>query len=140
MIEVFIDGLAEPRNPGVGTYGLVAYRDGKRLLEEHGLVGEEVTNNQAEYEGLLRALTLVRPYSEEEVVIKSDSKLVVNQMSGEWKVKKGEYVAKYGEARRLREGFRSLTFVWVPREQNAEADALSRVAYSEYLAKRRGSR
>ena len=131
-----MDGLAEP-NPGPGTYGFVVYKDGKKLNEEYGPAGENVTNNYAEYVALIRALSSIASQSDESVLVKSDSKLLVNQMRGEWKMRKGGYVEKYKEARELAKGFRSLKFVWIPREENIEADELSRVAYSEFLRRKR---
>ncbi len=128
---MYIDGLAEPRNPGVGTYGFVIYSDGKRLTEGHGPAGENVTNNFAEYVALVRALSSIVSKSEEPVLIRSDSRLLVNQMRGEWKVKKGAYLPKYREAKEWARRFKSLRFVWIPRERNAEADELSRRAYAE---------
>ena len=145
MIEIYIDGLAQPSNPGIGTYGYAAYRDGREIKTGHGFDGEPVSNNHAEYAGLIEALRSVEDLSDEEIVIKSDSKMLVNQMSGEWKVSKkafkntaeGSYVEMFLVARDLAKKFRTLRFVWVPREENVEADALSRVAYHEQLVKRR---
>jgi ribonuclease HI len=130
VIEAYIDGLAEP-NPGVGTYGLVIYRDGKRIKDECAIVGERVTNNFAEYEGLVHALRylLLHRYGAEKIIIRSDSRLLVNQMKGEWKVRKGRYLEKYQEAASLAESFEALEFEWIPREKNEEADRLSRIAY-----------
>ena len=125
--------VSEPRNPGIGTYGFVVYHDGKRIKEEYGVVGDNVTNNYAEYEGLVQALKFLDPYrKEKKIIIRSDSKLLVGQMRGEWKVKKGRYLEKYHEAVRLAEGFESLQFEWIPREKNSEADRLSRIAYMRY--------
>jgi ribonuclease HI len=145
LIEIYTDGLAEPTNPGIGTYGYVVYRDGEALKRGHGFDGDPVTNNHAEYAGLVEALNFVKPFADEEIVVKSDSKMLANQMAGEWKVTKkafksnaeGSYVPKYLEAVEVAKGFPRLTFVWIPREQNSEADELSRVAYREQLAKRR---
>lgn len=131
MLEVYIDGLAEPRNPGVGTYGFVIYSDGKKLSEGRGPAGQNVTNNFAEYVALVRALSSIVSNSDESVLIKSDSRLVVNQMRGEWKVKRGAYLPKYREAKELARRFKSLRFMWIPRERNTEADELSRRAYAE---------
>jgi len=55
--------------------------------------------------------------------------LVVNQMKGKWKARKGLYIGKYEEARQLSTHFPELGFKWIPRELNEEADALSREAY-----------
>jgi ribonuclease HI len=144
MIEIYTDGLAEPVNPGIGTYGFVVYRDGQVLKRGHGFDGDPVSNNHAEYAGLIAALTSVEGFSDQEIAVKSDSKMLVNQMAGSWKVSKkaynsraeGSYVDKYLEAKELARRFPRLTFEWIPREQNSEADELSRVAYREQLLKR----
>ena len=141
-MEIFTDGLAEPTNPGTGTYGYAIYREGERLATGHGFAGEPVTNNYAEYEGLVKALRHARrlmsgDQEEEEVTVYSDSKLLVNQMNGEWKFKKGGYVEKLVEARKLASKFTKLKFKWIPREQNSEADELSRIAYAEATNRKR---
>lgn len=144
MIEIYTDGLSEPENPGIGTFGFVVYRDGKELTRGHGFDGYPVSNNHAEYAGLVKALQTVERLAEEEVVVRSDSKMLVNQMAGRWRVSKrafrdrseATYVDKFLEARELASKFPRITFVWVPREQNFLADELSRVAYREQLAKR----
>ncbi|MDG6926162.1 MAG: ribonuclease HI family protein [Nitrososphaerota archaeon] len=140
-IEIFVDGLAEPTNPGIGTYGYVVLRDGKVLTRGHGFDGNPVSNNHAEYAGLVRALLEVTGYADEEIVVRTDSKMVANQMSGNWKVSKKayksksewSYVDKYLEAKEVAGRFSRITFVWIPRELNSEADELSRVAYREQL-------
>jgi len=137
MIEVYTDGLAEP-NPGIGTYGFTIYKNGRRLTDGHGFAGEPVTNNFAEYEGLVKALQKVREYPDEEIVVYSDSKLVVNQMEGVWKFKKGAYVDKFLKARELAKTFPHIRFKWIRREENSEADELSRVAYAHALRRKKG--
>jgi ribonuclease HI len=146
MIEIFTDGLAEPSNPGIGTYGYVVRRDGAEIGRGQGFDGDPVSNNHAEYAGLIAALRAVEGLADEEIVVKSDSKMLVNQMAGEWKVTKkalnskaeGTYVDKYLEAKEAARKFTRLSFEWVPRELNAEADELSRIAYREQVRKRRG--
>jgi ribonuclease HI len=130
MIEVYTDGRAEP-NPGLGTYGLVVYQDGRRIHSEHGLAGRGVTNNYAEYFCLIKALEYLAPRHDEEITVFSDSTLLVNQMSGRWKFKSGNYSEKYLEAKELAGGFARLTFEWVPREKNSEADELTNIAFAQ---------
>ena len=150
MIEVKIDGLAEPSNPGIGTYAYLIYRDGILLGKGYGTTGDPVTNNYAEYEALIQALKELHRIRGEDknigpIIVKSDSKLLVNQMKGVWKIHRGSraragsYHEKHDLARALSKDFPFLQFVWVPREENTDADALSRVAYEEELAKRRRS-
>ncbi len=132
-VVVYIDGLSEPRNPGTGTYGYVIYDGEKKLAEGNGLAGYEVTNNFAEYTALVEALKKLKELRVEgDVAVKSDSQLLVGQMSKGWEVKGGGYLEKLKEARDLLKELGSIAFEWVPREKNQEADLLSRIAYEKY--------
>jgi ribonuclease HI len=133
VITANIDGLAEPRNPGTGTYGYVIYEGKSKLAEGEGLAGYEVTNNYAEYTALVEVLRRIKELRiEGDVVIRSDSQLLVGQMSRGWEVKRGGYLEKLREARDLLKEFGSVKFEWIPRKQNEEADLLSRIAYEKY--------
>jgi len=143
MISIYTDGLAEP-NPGIGTYGYVIYHNSRKIASRGDFVGESVTNNHAEYAGLAAALSAISRHADEPVVVKSDSKMLVNQMAGKWKVSKkaaksgeGSYYEMYLKAKEAATGFSKLRFEWIPREENTEADTLSRVAYAEHLARRK---
>lgn len=132
-VVVYIDGLAEPRNPGTGTYGYTIYEGEKKLVEGQGLAGYEVTNNFAEYTALVEALKKVKELRiEGDVAVRSDSQLLVGQMSKGWEAKGGGYLEKLKEAKELTREFGLLTFEWVPREKNQEADLLSRIAYEKF--------
>ncbi len=135
MIKVFTDGRAEP-NPGLGTFGFVVYESGKRLHHEHGVVGEQVTNNYAEYHCLVKALGYLLARKDEEIEVLSDSSLLVNQMKGDWKIKRGAYRDEYVKAKKLASSFSRLRFRWIPREENTEADELTNIAFAE--ARRKG--
>ena len=127
-VTAYIDGLSEG-NPGTGTYAYVIYDGLKKLAEGSGLAGREVTNNYAEYTALAEALMKLKELGVEgDVLIRSDSKLLVGQMSEGWKVKGGMYVGRLKEARDLMKEFGSIRFEWVPREQNQEADLLTKIA------------
>lgn len=81
MIEVWIDGLCEPINPGgVACFGYVIKRSGSEIETGSGVVGTgpDMTNNVAEYTALIRALEKIRQLGlgKESVVVRSDSKLV----------------------------------------------------------------
>jgi len=125
--------VSEPRNPGTGTYGYVVYDESGKIAEGNDVLGDNVSNNYAEYSALVAALNeLLSRGLTRDVTVKSDSKLLVNQMKGTWKRKKGGYLEKYKEASELAKKFEQLTFEWIPREENSEADLLSRVAYERY--------
>jgi len=132
-VTVYIDGLAEPKNPGTGTYGYVIYDGQKKLAEGSGLAGYDVTSNYAEYTALEQALSKLKALGVEgDVLVKSDSQLLVGQMTGAWKVKGGMYLEKLKSARDLLEQFGSVVFEWIPREQNQEADLLTRIAFEKH--------
>jgi probable phosphoglycerate mutase len=132
-VIVYVDGLAEPSNPGTGTYGFVVYEGGKKLAEGSGLAGHDVTSNFAEYTALAEALKRLRSLRiEGDILVRSDSTLLVGQMSQGWKVKGGMYTEKLKEVRDLMKEFGSMRFEWVSREQNKEADLLTRVEYSKH--------
>ncbi|MCX8189241.1 MAG: ribonuclease HI family protein [Nitrososphaeria archaeon] len=138
MIEVYVDGLCEPINPnGIAAYGFVIYMNGKRVLEGYGVVGkgEGMSNNVGEYAALCEAIkALVKlKLTEEEILVKSDSKLLVNQMNGVWRCHNGYYIQKYNEAKDLIKLFKNISFIWIPREENKQADSLSRKGYEEYI-------
>ena len=140
-ISVYCDGLCEPVNPGgVATYGFAVFADGAMIHEETGVVGEgrSMSNNVAEYSGLCAALLwlLEKKLQQHATKVFSDSRLLVNQMSGKWKSHEGLYVKWHVEAKRLSQEFTKLEFQWIPREKNGLADALSREAYARYSENR----
>ncbi len=139
MITLHFDGLCYPKNPGgVAAYGYVINRDGLQIHEGFGAVGEGkgMTNNVAEYEGLKAALQWVVDNGiEGEIVVKGDSRLVIKQMKGDWKIKSATSRRYVPEIRKLLVGHKAV-FSWIPREENERADRLSRKAYEAY--KRRG--
>lgn len=112
-------------NPGPAAYGTVV-RDSATdqvLVEKAGYLGE-TTNNVAEYTGLLEGLALAFELDPEAVVeARLDSKLVVEQMSGRWKIKNDALRKLAIEGQGIARG-KSVTYTWVPREQNKAADAL----------------
>lgn len=112
-------------NPGPAAYGTVV-RDlatEEVVVEKAGYLGE-TTNNVAEYTGLLEGLKLVFEIDPEaKVEARLDSKLVVEQMSGRWKIKNDALRRLAIEGQSIARG-KSVLYTWVPREQNKAADAL----------------
>ncbi|MFL5680729.1 MAG: ribonuclease HI family protein [Chloroflexota bacterium] len=92
------------------------------------------TNNVAEYTGVLRALALARDLGAAEVHLLLDSKLIVEQLAGRWRVKDAKLLPLHAEARRLLAGFRRWTAGHVPRAQNSSADALANEAIDRVAA------
>lgn len=138
MIRVNCDGLCEPVNPGgTACYGWIAYKDKEKVAEDCGVIcsGPEATNNIAEYTAVIRALEwlLANGYEKEAIEICSDSQLCIYQLQGIYSVHSPRIRPLYRKACELANRFKNLRFRWVPREQNEEADALSRKAYRQAL-------
>ncbi len=113
-------------NPGIAAGGAVVVDAATgELLAELGVYVGIATNNVAEYRGMLEGLRRafeIDPGASVHVLM--DSKLVVEQMSGRWKIKHPDMRQIAGEVRELI-GHRPVTFEWVPRLQNSRADALA---------------
>lgn len=116
-------------NPGPAGYGAVVLdaATGAVLAERSESVGV-ATNNVAEYSGLIAGLTAARDLGARRVAVRMDSKLVVEQMNGRWQVKHPAMKPLAREAVELRRAFESVTFDWIPREQNTRADRLANEA------------
>lgn len=117
-------------NPGIAGSGTVVYSDNKAevLREIAYVVGTKATNNVAEYRGLLEGLKAARELGATEVDVYMDSKLVVEQMSGRWKIKHPDMKVMANEAREIAAAIGPVSYTWIPREKNKRADALSNVA------------
>ena len=117
-------------NPGPAGYGaLVRDADTGRVLAERAASVGVATNNVAEYGGLvagLQAAVDLDPTAEVEV--RMDSKLVVEQMSGRWKIKHPDMQKLALQARQLARRLGGVRYTWVPRAQNSAADALANSA------------
>jgi ribonuclease HI len=140
MIEAYFDGLCEPNPGGVATYGFVVTRNGKKIHDGHGLAcpprTPQATNNVAEYTGLIKALEwLADQKVREPVVVRGDSDLVIKQLNGEYKVKSANLASLHVRAKELLARLPSATVEWVRRDENAEADRLTNLAYAEYTGR-----
>lgn len=115
-------------NPGPAAYGAVLKdADSGEVLAEDGSTIGEATNNVAEYAGLIAGLKLAEEFAPEaDIEVRMDSKLVVEQMSGRWKVKHPSMRPLAVEANRLAPF--GTTYTWVPRTENTHADRLANEA------------
>ncbi len=124
LLTIHTDG-ASRGNPGAAAFAYVINRSGQAPIESSGCLGT-MTNNQAEYTALVRALEhALRLGPDHRVLVKSDSELMVKQMRGEYKVKNEDLRDLYQQARQLANRFSgSVTFQHVRREQNKRTDQL----------------
>ncbi|RDI32506.1 putative phosphoglycerate mutase [Rhodococcus sp. AG1013] len=116
-------------NPGPAGYGAVVFdADRNRVLAERREFLGVATNNVAEYRGLVAGLTAARDLGAREVDVRMDSKLVVEQMSGRWKIKHPDMIPLAEQARTLAGSFARVTYTWIPRAENSHADRLANEA------------
>lgn len=92
------------------------------------------TNNVAEYTGTMRALELARELGAREVHLLLDSKLIVEQLSGRWRVKDAKLIPLWAACRQTLAGFERWSATHVPRAQNSIADALANAAIDRVAA------
>lgn len=116
-------------NPGPAGYGAVVLSgDRTAVLAERKEAIGIATNNVAEYRGLIAGLEAAASLGVTEVAVSLDSKLVVEQMSGRWRVKHPDLIPLHQRARELADGFGHVGYSWIPREKNAHADRLANEA------------
>jgi ribonuclease HI len=135
--QVFCDGGARG-NPGPAASAFVVKDEKDELIYQRGFYIGETTNNQAEYTAVLRAIEwLVENMTGKEFTFYLDSQLVVNQISGKFKVKDTGLIEKKSQILSLlNQGKIKINcFTYIPREKNYHADKLVNItldnAYSE---------
>ncbi|MDQ1721676.1 MAG: ribonuclease / adenosylcobalamin/alpha-ribazole phosphatase [Pseudonocardiales bacterium] len=116
-------------NPGPAGYGAVVLdaETGATLAERKAAIGIN-TNNVAEYQGLISGLTAAGELGASDVRVQLDSKLVIEQMSGRWQVKHPSMRPLARQAAQLAAGFARISYEWIPRAQNSQADRLANEA------------
>ena len=135
-MKVFVEADGGSRgNPGPAGFGCVVFAsDHSTVLAEHGPFIGVTTNNVAEYRGLIAGLEQARRIGADDVTVRMDSKLVVEQMTGRWKVKHPAMAELHQQARALATTFSHIGFGWIPREQNKYADRLANEAMDRAAA------
>ena len=120
-------------NPGPAAYGAVVYEGDKVLAEVSGKIGI-ATNNVAEYRGLIAGLEAAHDIDPNaHIEVRLDSKLVVEQMSGKWKIRHPEMRELALQAKKIH-AHELVKFNWVPRESNSHADRLVNEALDGVIA------
>jgi ribonuclease HI len=126
-VVIFTDGAAKP-NPGPAAIGATIKSEQGRLMASISQAIGRATNNQAEYRAIIAALEEAVKLGVEQVDMRSDSELVVKQISGEYRVKNVALKSLYQKVRQLRSQFEDFTITYIPRQQNKEADNLASMA------------
>jgi ribonuclease HI len=131
---IYTDGGARG-NPGPAAAGVVAFDGATKAFEFGKYLGPIQTNNWAEYEAVALALEEAkkRGLVGRELEVRMDSKLVVEQVMGNWKIKEPTLKPQHAKVKTLLKDFPHYTFVYIPRAENAEADALVNEALDAQL-------
>lgn len=136
VIEGWFDGVCEPKNPGghaasgvlVKVNGEIRYSNGTYIAG-----GPKASNNVAEYAACAEVMVYIRGLDLPGIVtIRGDSRLVIEQLNGRWKINGGLYMpyheaakAAYKQLQRYY-GIRNVHLQWIPRDENSECDVSSK--------------
>jgi ribonuclease HI len=133
-LRIFTDGAARG-NPGPAGLGVVIEDEhGMRLRGLHRWLGV-ATNNEAEYHALIEGLKAVVEWKPDRLEVYLDSKLVVEQVNGRWRVKEARLQSLHRQARELLDSFGEVDVRHVERERNKGADALANLAIDAHVRK-----
>ena len=126
-------------NPGPASYGVVVRNERGEVVAKLKKYIGRMTNNVAEYYGLIAALDYAQSNGVRALRIESDSELLVQQMRGHYKVKSLDLRPLFERAKKMAQTFESFRIDHVYREQNSEADALANEALDETSGKPKAS-
>ena len=115
-------------NPGLCGSGYVILNNDGIEYEGYQKVSDKNTNNFAEYMGIILGMKMALEHDINILHVKGDSLLVINQLTGKWKVKSDNIKGLYTQAKTLLEQFKMVTLSHVKRENNKLADALANKA------------
>jgi len=132
-VTINCDGAARG-NPGpAGAGAVVVGEDGAVLAEVAEGLGE-TTNNVAEYTAVIRGLEEAERLGARQVLLRSDSQLLINQLTGRYRVKAPHLQPLHRRVRDLMRAFDRVDLEHVPRERNTAADALANLGVDRWLA------
>ncbi|WP_328821721.1 reverse transcriptase-like protein [Nesterenkonia haasae] len=137
MTDLIIEADGGSRgNPGIAGAGALVRDQQGNVLAAKALPLGKASNNVAEYSSLIVGLQLVRDINPEaQVEVRMDSKLVVEQMSGRWKIKHDDMKRLAHQATQILSPMQ-VTYTWIPRAKNGDADRLSNEAMDASAAGR----
>jgi ribonuclease HI len=130
---VSADGAARG-NPGPAGIGVSIAREDGTVVDEIARGIGETTNNVAEYTAVIEGLRRAEELGAQTVTLRSDSLLLVSQLTGRFRVKAPHLQVLHRQARSIAAGFDRISFEHVRREQNTEADRLANEGVDRWLA------
>jgi ribonuclease HI len=122
--KLFFDGCSKG-NPGLAGAGAVIYKNDEEIWSECCFVGDKITNNHAEYYGLILGLRKAIDLNITSLLVMGDSQLVINHMTGKYKCKSPNLIPHYQTAKNLEINFDTIKYQHILRNLNKRADELS---------------
>ena len=126
MHSLYFDG-ASRGNPGPAGAGGVIYDAQQKIVDTYSINLGVTTNNVAEYGGLLAGLNRCHELNIKVLQVYGDSKLVINQVNGKWKVRNEKLKAIHSQIKKVQPFFTTISFEHVYRKDNKEADKMANV-------------
>lgn len=124
VCTIIVDGGTVGSNPGVGVAAAIL-KDGSGIVHtENRVLGDGVSNNQAEYRALLLGLEVAQRHGVRSVTVLCDSRLVVKQVNREWNISNTTLRRLAKEVWEQAKGFDEFKLTWVPRSRVTEAHSL----------------
>ena len=127
MYSLYFDG-ASRKNPGPASFGGVIYNESGEEFDTYYKFIGTATNNVAEYCGLLAGLHRARDLNIKELKVFGDSNLIIQQVTGKWKVKNDNLRAIYNQIKQVDPFFTVISYQHVYRKDNKRADQLANIA------------
>ena len=122
-------------NPGLAGSGSVIYQINQEIWSDSTFLGDKLTNNYAEYMGLIIGLQQASKMNITNLIVEGDSMLVIKQMNGEYKVNSENIIHLYKQAKILETEFENISFSHIYRNNNKRADLLSNIAIEKHFNK-----
>ena len=127
MYSLYFDG-ASRKNPGPASFGGVIYNESGEEFDTYYKFIGTATNNVAEYCGLLAGLHRARDLNIKELKVFGDSNLIIQQVTGKWKVKNDNLRAIYNQIKQVEPFITVISYQHVYRKDNKRADQLANIA------------
>lgn len=115
-------------NPGISGCGSVIYYRGNEIWNRSVYLGEDHTNNYAEYYGLIYGLIGAKQLQIKNLKVQGDSQIIINQLTGKFKVNSQKLKPLFTKAKKQFQHFDNIEFIHIYRNKNKRADELANIA------------
>jgi ribonuclease HI len=136
ILRAWFDGSCWPNPGGHAGYGVVVQRHNQTIYSKAVYLGNgpHLTHEIAEYAGVVAVLRFLLQEQIPWATVYGDSQMVIKQLNGTIKARRGAYLSYYQEAHELMARLPNVRLVWISRGQNTEADRLSKTAVAPFIS------